>query len=378
MKATLWMIVTSLFLGMLSLQAGAAEPIRLADDPALSPDGRMVAFVWRGDIWLAPIEGGDARPLTQHEASDRQPIFSPDGSKIAFVSDRDAGNQVYVVPVEGGRPTQVTFHTAGYTIDDWYPSGQSLLVSGSRDYFWRSAGRFFRVQLEERAAEQLLFDADGANGMLSPDGKRLLFTREGMTWWRKGYEGTHADQIWMCDLETQTYTKLLDPPAGARWPLWDGTGSGFYYVGAQSGSFNLWRYDFDSEESRQLTFFEDDAVVFPCISRDGSTVVFRYLFDLYRFQPGGGAAPVRIDLIDPGDAVTAPTERDMVRAATEVAFSDDGLEVAFIAGGDLWVMDTELREPRQVTETPEEERAIAGLRTGRRGDLFRQRSGWTE
>jgi len=45
-----------------------------------------------------------------------------------------------------------------------------------------------------------------------------------------------------------------------------------------------------------------------------------------------------------------------VREATEVAFSRDGLEIAFIAGGDLWLMDTELRDPRQVTKTPEEER----------------------
>jgi len=348
--------LASLLAVTFAVHAAASEPMRLAADPALSPDGETLAFVWRGDIWLAPVEGGTARSLTQHEASDRQPAFSPDGTEIVFVSDREAGNQVYVVPVAGGTPTPLTFHTAGYRIEDWYPSGQALLVSGRRDYFWRSSGRFFRIGREERQAEQPLFDADGADGSLSPDGKRLLFVREGMTWWRKGYRGSRTSQVWMCNLETQEYTRLLDPEIDARWPLWDADGSGFYYVGAQSGSFNLWKHNFDSGTDRQLTFFEDDSVVFPCLSRDGSTIVFRHLFDLYRFGPGSGSAPIRIDLVNPGDVVTGPLERTVVKEATDVAFSDDGLEVAFIAGGDLWVMETELREPRQVTETPEEER----------------------
>ena len=349
-------ILAGLIVATFITHAEASEAIRLAADPALSPDGRTLAFVWRGDIWLAPLGGGAARPLTQHEASDRQPAFSPDGSEIVFVSDRDAGNQVYVMPVEGGTPKQLTFHTGGYRIEQWYPSGQALLVSGRRDYFWRSSGRFFRLARHDRQAEQPLFDADGKDGSLSPDGKRLLFAREGMTWWRKGYRGSRASQVWMYDLETQEYAQLLDPDTGARWPLWDADGSGFYYVGARSGSFNLWKHDFDTSTDRQLTFFEDDSVVFPCISRDGSTIVFRHLFDLYRFSPGSGTAPIRIDLVDPGDVVTSPEERTVVKEATDVTFSDDGLEVAFIAGGDLWVMDTELREPRQVTATPEEER----------------------
>lgn len=354
MTSLRWTLL-SLLMAVFSTCTMASETIRLAADPALSPDGQTLAFVWRDDIWLAPVEGGPAQRLTQHEAADRQPLFSPDGSETAFISNRDAGDQVYVVDVEGGRPTQLTFHTAGYFLEDWYPAGQTLLVHGRRDYFWRSSGRFFRIARDQRQTEELLFDADGSDGALSPDGKRLLFTREGMTWWRKGYRGSRAGQIWLYEPDTQEYTKLLDPETGARWPLWDPDGNSFYYVGAENGSFNLWKYDLQTEEKRQLTSFEDDSVVFPCISRDGSTIVFRHLFDLYRYHPHTDAAPVRIDLIDPGDAVDSALERKVVKEATEVAFSHDGLEVAFIAGGDLWVMDTELREPQQVTTTPEQE-----------------------
>jgi tricorn protease len=344
----------------------AREAIRLASDPALSPDGSTLAFVWRGDIWTVTVTGGAARQLTQSPARDRDPRFSPDGKEIAFTSDRDAGWQVYVMPVQGGTPEQITFHTSGHSLQGWFPDGGSLLVEASRDHFWGRAGRFFRIRRHERAAEQLLFDAYGSNGSLSSDGKRLLFTREGISWWRKGYYGSSASQIWMYDFETGDFTKILDHERGCRWPLWKSDGSGFYYVGAKSGSFNLWEYNLGSGAGQQLTHFEDDSVVFPCISRDGSTIVFRHLFDLYRYHPTANAVPERmgkiphtpgrIEIWNAGDTITPRVERRTSERANQVTFSEDGLEVAFIAGGDLWVMDTELKEPRQITTTVEEER----------------------
>ncbi|MHC4171588.1 MAG: S41 family peptidase [Planctomycetota bacterium] len=340
-----------------TVRGAAYEEIRLGSDPALSPDGSMLAFVWRGDIWLVPGEGGVARQLTQHPSDDKQPVFSPDGSEVAFISDRDAGNQVYVVPIEGGTPTQLTFHTAGYSLEEWHPSGDALLVSANRDHFWRGSQRFFKISQHERKAADLLFDAYGQDGVISPDGKRLLFTREGTSWWRKGYYGSRASQIWIYDFETSEYTKILNRETSSRWPLWKADNSGFYYVGAQSGAFNLWEYDLETGEERQLTEFEDDSVVLPCISRDSSTIVFRHLFDFYRFRSDKDSAPMRIDIKNTGDTVTPPLKRRVVAEATDVAFSQDGLEISFIAGGDLWVMDTELREPRQVTDTPEQERA---------------------
>ena len=160
----------------------ASEEIRLGLDPALSPDGLTLAFVWRGDIWVVPSEGGIVRQLTQHPSNDKQPSFSPNGSEIAFISDRDTGNQVYIVPIEGGIPKQLTFHTAGYSLEEWYPSSDALLVSANRDHFWQGPKRFFKISRNERKAADLLFDASGQNGVISPDGRYLLFTREGMSW----------------------------------------------------------------------------------------------------------------------------------------------------------------------------------------------------
>ncbi len=163
----------------------------------------------------------------------------------------------------------------------------------------------------------MLFDDYGRNGCLSPDGKRLLFTREGPAWWRKGYHGAQASQIWMCELDSKTFRRLLDEDTDCRWPLWKPDGKGFYYVGARSGSCNLWERDLAGGESKQLTHFPDDSVVFPCLSRDGSVLVFRHLFDLYSYRPGTDEAPRKIDIRHDSDPVKEP--RRAARAASRPA-----------------------------------------------------------
>jgi tricorn protease len=355
LKSLIPVAALAVLLGV-SAPASATETIHLANNPALSPDGATLAFDWNGDVWSVPTAGGIARALTRHPAHDSQPHFSPDGKEIVFVSDRSGSPQVHVMPAGGGTPRQVTYHTAGFTIQEWMRDGR-LLVSANRDHYWRHAERFFAIKPAERRAEELLFDDYGHQGSLSPDGRQLLFTREGQAWWRKGYHGSQAAQIWLYDLETKLFRKLLSEEAGCLWPLWKPDGKGFYFVGAASGSFNLWEHDLQTNQNRRLTGFTDDSVVFPCLSADGSTLVFRHLFDLYCLHPGTNEAPVKIDVGLNSDLPAERVERRVLRQATDVAFTADGLEIALIAGGDLWVMDTELREPVPVTMTAEEERS---------------------
>ena len=346
-----------LILTTLAATASAAEPIQIANNPALSPDGKTLAFAWGGEIWSVPSTGGTATPLTRNPGRDREPKFSPDGKSIAFVSNRDGTDQVYLMSATGGAPRELTHHSAGYSLEGWYPDGKALLVSAPRDHFWKAADRFFRIKADDRGPEAPLFDAAGKGGSLSPDGTKLLFTREGPQWWRKGYVGSQASQVWLYDLKAKTFAKILDAPTGSLWPLWKPDGKGFYYVGIHNKAFNLREYNLETKADRPLTDFEDDSVVYPCLSKDGSTLVFRRLFDFYRLDLSKpDAKPVKLEILNDGDPIREPEERRSLTTATDVAFTDDGLEVAFISGGDLWVMDTELREPKQVTNTPEEER----------------------
>src|SRR2546429_332988 len=82
------------------------EPIRFARTPDISPDGKLVAFSYLGDIWVVEAIGGIARHLTMHEKHEIYPVFSPDGKHIAFSSNRHGGYDVFVVAVQGGKPAR--------------------------------------------------------------------------------------------------------------------------------------------------------------------------------------------------------------------------------------------------------------------------------
>ena len=109
----------------IGIDVQAAESIRLANNPALSPDGQWLAFDWNGDIWLAPSAGGEAKPRTANSARDTHPRFSPDGKDIAFVSDRDGSAHIYTIPLDG--PTGRLTAAAGWS--PWRPSHTHLIVS---------------------------------------------------------------------------------------------------------------------------------------------------------------------------------------------------------------------------------------------------------
>ena len=342
----------------------ADHAIVLVDDPSVSPDGQSIVFSWRGDIWLVPIAGGNPTQLTTHPASDREPKVSPDGKQVAFESTRTGSSQIFVMEITGSAPLQLTFHSEGYDLQGWYPDGNSILALGSRDHFWRRSDRFLKVPAKPRSGETVLFDDYGAAGHLDPQGRRLLFTREGERYWRKGYVGSRASQIWLFNSEDASFRQVVQHPSGCRFPLWHPSGKSFYYVSGQTGSFNIFLRDLETGAEEQLTQFKDDSVNFTSISKDGSVIVFRHLFDLYKLDTMTRQVQ-KLDLVYNGDRPRKPTKRRTLRSATDVVFSPDALEIAFIAGGDVWVMDTELREPKQITRTAEEERELSFTTDGK-------------
>ncbi len=110
----------------------------------------------------------------------------------------------------------------------------------------------------------------------------------------------------------------------------------------------------DGRES-QVTFFKADSVIHPALSRDGRTMVFRHLFDFYRMDPTNPKRGPEKIFLYPGAASLRPAARRRYYNACwnndepgDVAFCDNGMQIAFTTGGDLWVMDTVLRDPKLV------------------------------
>ena len=103
-----------LFLVVFSVSNHVDADVKLAGQPNLSPDGKTLLFVRGGDIWRVSASGGQAERLTSHPATESQPMVSPNGKHIAFVSNRTGSQQVYVMPAAGGEAQQLTFHSEGY------------------------------------------------------------------------------------------------------------------------------------------------------------------------------------------------------------------------------------------------------------------------
>jgi tricorn protease len=356
------LVVISLATSILPVPKGIAvgqEPIsiRMASDFALSPDGSTLVFRWANELWSTSTAQPDAvKRLTNHPAVDAEPRFSPDGKRIAFTSNRSGASQIYIMPAEGGVPEQKTFHSEGYSLADWFPDGQSVLAVANRDHFWRGSGRMMQIDITKRSAEKVLLDDTALSPSLSNDGKRILFVREGERWWRKGYRGERASQIWMLDLGTGETSELLHEKVESLWPLWMPGGKGFYFAKGTPHGMDLWRYRFATDEQpakqRKVWGFDDDSIAKPAISRNGTTLVFRHLFDTYVLHPGKDDQPTKLDLRVAADTdLPDDLQRSTGNRADEVAFTDDGLEIAFTFNGDLWVMDTELKEPIQVTNS---------------------------
>ncbi|MGH6681123.1 MAG: hypothetical protein ACREDL_19845, partial [Bradyrhizobium sp.] len=132
MLSMLRLCATSLAISLLIGSSSAQEPIRLGRTPDISADGKLVAFSYKGDIWIVETIGGTARAVTSHPAHDISPIFSPDGRTLAFSSNRHGSYDIDTVPLQGGRPTRLTTDSAADMVCGWSPDGKNILFASMR------------------------------------------------------------------------------------------------------------------------------------------------------------------------------------------------------------------------------------------------------
>ena len=128
-KLTFTLVVAAL--SQLAQAQAQSEPSWLRY-PALSPDGKTIVFTYKGDLYKVPAAGGTATQLTQHEAHDFMPVWSPDGNTLAFASDRYGNFDVYTVNVNGGEPKRLTQHSASEYPYSFSPDGKTVYFGGAR------------------------------------------------------------------------------------------------------------------------------------------------------------------------------------------------------------------------------------------------------
>ena len=322
--------------------------------PALSPDGSSLIFSWENDLWRIsadPKSKDYAERLTLHPGKEYNPIFSPDGKTLYYNSDKEGSTQIFSMPLsKPSEAKQITFHSTTNLLEDITNDGKTVIYSSARDGAGRGAYNAFQAPISADKPEEAIFDAYAQNIDTSPDNTKILFTREGTKPYRVGYHGTQASQIWLYDKATKEFTQPVTDEYGCLSPTWMPDGSGFYYLSGNTGHYNLYKYDFSSEKSTQLTSHTEGNVMFPVMSADGSTIVYRHYFNFYKFDTETNKSE-KFDIKHDLSLKSNDVIGRVVNKTDDADFSPSGLEIIFSSNGNIFAMDTVLREPLQLTDT---------------------------
>ena len=349
-------------------------------DVDVSPDGRHIVFHMLGDIYRAGIDGGEAEALTDGIEWNFQPRFSPDGRHIAFVSDRDGAENIWIMDADGGNPVQVTkerehlLHNPAWSPDGDYIAARKGFVSrrsipaGSIWLYHRAGGS--GVELVERLhGEQS--QKNIAEPYFSPDGRHVYFSQDvtpGQTWEYNKDATTGPFAIRRIDRETGDVETVVSGPGGAIRPVLspDGTQLAFVRRNPETLSSRLMVKDLGSGIERTLYDGLDrdkqetsgDMGNYPAYSwlPDGSGLVFWAGGTFHRLGLDGSHRPIEVHVraqkqVHPALQREIAVDADQfdVRMLRWTQLSPDGRTAIYQALGYLWVHDLARDQRRRLT-----------------------------
>lgn len=259
---------------------------RLLSNPAISND--QIAFIYAEDLWIANKDGSSPKRITVDYGIESNPVFSPDGSLIAFNAEYDGNTDVYVVSARGGVPERLTWHPGADQVRGFTPDGSAVLFASQRSVFTGRFAKLFEVSVSGGQITELpipnAFWAD-----YSPDGKYIAYTPlyEAFNQW-KYYRGGTMSRIWIYNVSDHSVVEVPKPEGGSNdtKPQW--VGNKVFFRSDRDGEFNLYSYDVNSRQVAQHTSFKD----FPVINLSGGNdeVIFEQAGYLHTFNPASGSS----------------------------------------------------------------------------------------
>ena len=351
-------LILATLLGAYGLAAQAQDNPLWMRHPAISPDGKTIAFSYQGDIFTVPSSGGTAKQITSNAAFDSYPVWSPDGNHIAFASNREGSIDVWVMDANGGIPKRVTTNSGSEYPLRWkdnstimfkasiMPTAKSIIFAGSYPQVYTVGMDGGRPKL----FSDITMDALDINA----SGDVLYIDRKGYEdEWRKHHRSPITRDVWL--KSGDSFRKLTTFDGEDRDPVWASDGKSFYYLSEQSGTLNIYHRTLDGKET-QITNHEKNPVRFLSAATDG-TLCYGYDGEIYTVRNGGQPQKTAI-------RIAADTEgKELIRqirnsGAYNIKLSPNGKEIGFVMHGDVYVTSIEYRTTKQITNTPEQERYI--------------------
>jgi tricorn protease len=307
-----------------------------------------IVFVYAGDLWIVPREGGDAKRLTTGIGIETDPVFSPDGSTIAFSGQYDGNLDVYVIPAAGGVPRRLTYHPAPDRAIGWTPDGKQVLFSSSRN---STSGyeRLFTIGREGGGLPNEIALPVASYGSFSADGSSIAY--EPLSQWQpdwKRYKGGQTMPIWIARLTDSSIEKLPRDNSNDRFPMW--IGDKIYFLSDRSGPVSLFAYDTRSKKVDQL--IKNSGLDFKWASAGPGAIVYEqfgtiHLYDLKTGSEHGVDIRINSDLLG-----VRPHFEKVGGRVTSAAISPTGARAVFQARGEILTVPAEKGDPRNLTNTP--------------------------
>ena len=326
--------------------------------PAISPDGKTVAFSYKGDIWTVPANGGQARQITTNPAYDAYPVWSPDSRQIAFASSREGSMDIYVVGRDGGAPRRVTTDSGDEYPMAWRNDSTIMLKASimpkATSIMFANFSQVYEVS-DKGGRMRLFSDIPMEDISVGNDGALLYHDNKGYEDpFRKHHQSPICRDIWL--YKGGNYTKLTNFAGEDRTPVWGGDNNTYYYLSEEDGTFNVYKRRIGETAKTQLSHYKGNPVRFLTRSTDG-TLCYAYDGAIYTLKEG--SQPVKLNLSMVADDGSDKLQRQVLRSgATEFAVSPSGKEIAFVVHGDVYVTSTDYTTTKRITDTPEQERNV--------------------
>jgi len=333
---------------------------------AISPDGSSIVFTYKGDLWLVPTQGGEAVPLTFHEAHDFMPVWSNDSKTIAFSSDRFGNFDIFTVSVNGGTPKRLTYHSApDYPYE--FTTDNKFIVFGSaqkdlaenRQFPTSSQPEVYKVPLTGGQVQQF-WTTPAEDISIHKNGNLWVYhdKKGGENTWRKHHVSSIARDLWLFNQQLNKHTKLTAFPGEDRNPVFSADGKSVIYLSEQFGSFNVCKLTLDNPSKVvQVTKFAKHPVRFLTQS-DAGILCFSFDGSIYTLKDGG--SPKLVDVkISNENRKNNEQILSVKGGVRSMAVSPDGKEVAYIYRGEVFVSSVDGGMTKQITKTPEQEVSVS-------------------
>lgn len=330
-------LILFFFLAAIPAQLVAQVDARMLQYPDVSRT--QIVFSYAGDLWVAPKDGGTAQRLSSPRGQELYPHFSPDGSQIAFSANYDGNLEVYTIPTFGGMPTRLTYHGMGDRLVDWYPDGKKVLFASSMNSGRQRYSQFFSVSPTGGMPDQLPVPY-GEMASLSPDGKKIAYTsltQAFRTW--KRYRGGWAADIIIFDLEKKTSEVVAASPANDEFPMWHGNSIYFLSDRGAGARSNIWSYNFETKQVKQITKFTEYDIHFPSLGP--SDIVFEMAGKLHLLNLADESVrEIGIKVVT-DELTLLPRTENVGKMIRSVSIAPDGKRALFEARGDVFSVPAE-------------------------------------